>query len=282
MNFEDDPKSIKFYVKRYLLKNREKLKDKIIIDFPAGNGVTSNIIKQIGANPVALDLFPEYFKYEGIKCLRANINEELPLKSDYADLFICQEGLEHFSDQLAALKEFNRILKKNGKLLLTVPNYSSLRAKISYLLFESERINALMPPNEVDSVWMSDSGITSEIYYGHIFLIGIQKLRLLAKLSGFRIKKVHYTRFSTTSLLLFPFLYPFVFLSTAYTYLKNITKRTKRPSAETKKVYREIFKLGIMPKILIDKALMIEFEKESKPSEAAVSLKSRQSGFGLT
>lgn len=282
MNFEDDPKCIKYYVKQYLLKNAQKFKDKVIVDFPAGNGVTSNIIMQIGAKPVALDLFPEYFKYDGIECLRANINDRLPLKPDSADMLICQEGLEHFSDQLAALKEFNRILKKGGKLLLTVPNYSSLRSKISYLFFESERVNALMPPNEIDSIWMLDTDITAEVYYGHIFLIGVQKLRLLAKLAGFKIKKIYYTRFSTTSLLLFPFLYPFVFCASLYTYLKNATKKEMRNNKPAKSVYLEQFKLGIMPKILIDKELFVEFIKDNESREMSKMLKSRHDGFNLT
>jgi SAM-dependent methyltransferase len=157
-----------------------------------------------------LDLFPEYFEIEGIECHRANIQEGLPNKSKTADALICQEGIEHFSNQFGALKEFNRVLKQNGILLITTPNYSNIRSKISYLLSESERFNSTMPPNELDNIWMSKQEITNEIYFGHIFLIGIQKLRVLAKLSGFKIKKFHFTRVKSTSLILFPFFYPFI------------------------------------------------------------------------
>jgi hypothetical protein len=35
MKYEDNPKSIKFYVKRYLMENRERFKGKKVVDFPA-------------------------------------------------------------------------------------------------------------------------------------------------------------------------------------------------------------------------------------------------------
>ena len=88
--------------------------------------------------------------------------EGLPVEDAFADYLICQEGIEHFSDQLASFKEFNRVLKKGGGLIVTTPNYSSLRAKMSYFLSESERFNSIIAPNELDSIWMSNEDITNE------------------------------------------------------------------------------------------------------------------------
>lgn len=282
MNYEENPSSIKYYVKRYLIKNQNRFSGKKIIDFPAGNGVTTRIIKEIGAQPYPFDLFPEYFNVEGIKCKRVNIKNGIPLNDQYADVIICQEGIEHFSDQLSALKEFSRLLKIDGTLLITTPNYSSIRSKISYLLSESERFNSIMPPNELDSIWMSDQDITDEIYYGHIFLIGIQKLRVLSKLAGFRLKKFHFTKVKTTSLILLPFIYPFIYLSNRIAYRKNL-RRNKNYSQEIKKeVYGEIFKLSINPKVLISGHLMVEFVKEKDNNEVANFLKSQHKEFGTT
>ena len=124
MNYEENPKSIKYHVKKYLHKNKRRFQNKIFIDFPAGNGITTRILKEIGAKPFAFDLFPEYFNIKGLNCKRANIIEGLPVDDAFADYLICQEGMEHFSDQLASFKEFNRVLKKrwraycdNSKLL---------------------------------------------------------------------------------------------------------------------------------------------------------------------
>lgn len=282
MAYEDNPNSIKFYVKRFVLAQSDYFKNKTVLDFPAGNGITSRILQEVGAKPLPMDLFPEYFEIPNLECVRANIREGLPLEKNTADSLICQEGIEHFSDQFSALKEFNRVLKKNGTLLITTPNYSNLRAKLSYLLSESERFNSIMPPNEMDSIWMTDKNITDEIYFGHIFLIGIQKLRVLAALTGFEIKKIHFTRVKTTSLFLLPFFYPFIVASNWINYRKNMRKNKDFDAETKKKIYGEIFDLSINPKILIDGHLMVEFVKISEADEVSSKLKSAHKEFGLT
>jgi SAM-dependent methyltransferase len=275
MKAEDNPKNIKYYIKRFLLDRTDEFKNKKIVDFPAGAGVTSRILKEIGANPIAMDLFPEYFDIDGLNCTRANINDGLPLENQSVDGVICQEGIEHFSDQIFALKEFNRVIKKGGTLIITTPNYSNIRAKLSYLLSESERYNDLMPPNELDSIWLNEQNLTKEIYYGHIFLIGVQKLRTLAKLSGFDIKAYHPTNIKPTSTLFFPFIYPFIYLSNLYTYRKNLKKNTLYSKEVKKTVYKEIFNLAVNPRILISGNLMFEFVKTMEHTEVAKDLVSK-------
>lgn len=282
MQHEDNPKSIKYHVKRYLLREAERFRGKTTVDFPAGNGITSRIIQELGGTPLPFDLFPEYFKVPGMTCQRANINEGIPLEQGTADFLICQEGIEHFTDQLHALKAFNKVLKKGGGLIITTPNYSNLRAKMSYLLSESERFNSIIGPNELDSIWMSDQGITKEIYYGHIFLTGIIKLRCLARLAGFRIRHIEFTRAKSTSLLLLPLWYPWILLSNTLTYLKRMRKNKDFDSATKKAVYGELFRLAVSPKLLVDGHLFVEFEKECEVDEVAENLKSQHKEFGST
>lgn len=274
--------SVKEEVKKFLDINQAKFRGKTIVDFPAGNGVTSDLIRKIGAIPLAFDLFPEYFVFPDLECKRANINNGLPLEDAAVDAVICQEGIEHFTDQLLALKECNRILKTGGILLITTPNYSNIRARLSYFLMESERFNSLMPPNEFDSVWLSNQEISQDLYFGHIFLIGIQKLRTLAKIAGFSIVKIHFSHVKHTSLILFPFVYPFIFLSNWITYKKNIKKTAARNNPAMLKTYKEIFQIGINPKILLDGTLMVEFEKKFESSQVAKHLQGVYSEFGTT
>jgi len=257
----NNPKSPKFYVKRYLDGKKKELQNKIILDVPAGSGVTTEILLENGAKVEPFDLFPEYFMLKNIECKRADILDKIPVTDNYADMVICQEGIEHLSDQLKAFKEFNRVLKINGKLLITTPSYSNLASKFSYLLFESETVRH-MPPNEIDDIWMSDKTITNEIYHGHIFLIGLQKLRILGKLSGFRIHEIRYSRISKGSLFLFPFFYPLIFISSFLRYFRNIGKHKEVPKSLKIDVYKEQLKINLNPKHLLNKHTFIIFEKE--------------------
>lgn len=48
---------------------------------------------------------------------------KIPLKSESVDVVFCSEVLEHVKDYNLALREMRRILKKSGRLILTVPVY---------------------------------------------------------------------------------------------------------------------------------------------------------------
>lgn len=275
MKYEDNPNSIKYHVKKYLKKNAERFTGKKVVDFPAGNGITTRIIKEIGGEPFPFDLFPEYFELDGLECKTANINSGIPLEDKFADVVICQEGIEHFSDQINALREFNRILKPSGTLIITTPNYSNLRGKMSQFLSESERFITYMAPNELDSIWMLNGDPSKEIYFGHIFLIGILKLRCLAKLAGFKIKHIQFTRIKSTSLFFLIFFYPFILVSNWITYWKNLRKNKDYDLATKKATYQEILKLSINPKILVDGHLFVEFEKEIDADKVGETLKGK-------
>ena len=264
MQYEDNTNSIKYHVKLFIQQNQQKFKGKVVIDAPAGAGVTSRILKELGAIVRAYDLFPEYFKVEGLTCERANIMEGIPVAANFADVLVCQEGIEHFSDQYRVLQEFNRVIKENGSLFITTPNYSNIQSRLSHFLFETEYFLKMMPANEADSVWMANPSLSKEIYLGHIFLIGIQRLRLLAKLAGFKIKRIIFTYPKTTSLVLLPFAYPFIWLASWLTYRRSIRKPSSTPLAVRQQVYREILQLNIRVKILVDKYLFVEFEKEAQ------------------
>lgn len=266
-------KDIKAYVSKWIQERTAQLSGKTVIDVPAGNGVSTEHLHKVGANTIALDLFPEFFRVNGLTCLKADLSEALPVGADSADFVLCQEGIEHVSDQLKCFHELSRILKVGGRLLVTTPNYSSLRSRVSYLLNESELMGKIMPPNEIDSVWFSEGG-DSKMYFGHINLIGIQKLRLFGILSGLQIKKIHPNRVNYTALMMFPFLYPFIvyFSWAAFRRLKR--KRGAEAAAKVK----ECFTLSISPRILLEGHLMVEFEKVSsnKCYSSAPSLTAHQ------
>ena len=95
--------SVKYYVKRFLDRRKAELNGKVVVDLPAGSGVTSELLFNYGANVKAFDLFPEYFMLSSVECNFADATKGIPLDANSVDLVICQEGIEHFSDQLYVL-----------------------------------------------------------------------------------------------------------------------------------------------------------------------------------
>ncbi len=266
------PKNIAVHVERFLRGSADRLRGRTVVDIPAGDGRSSRVLQDLGARVQPLDLFPEFFEVARLTCRRADLGATLPVADHEADVVLCQEGIEHVPDQLRSLREFNRVLKRGGTLLVTTPNASSLRSRFSHLVAEAERFYSYMPPNEVDSVWRSPGG-RQEIYLGHVFLIGVQRLRLLAHLAGFRIRRIHPTRATHTSALLLVVLYPLIVLTNLAAYAKAVaTARKRHPGREeeSRRVYREQLRLNLDPTVLLDHHLFVELEKvdEAEPRTA--------------
>ena len=249
--------NIKNFVKDYIIEERKWIKGKDIIDIPAGSGFTSNVLLSVGGNVRAYDLFPEFFEINEIECKEADLSEKLPIEDQSADLVICQEGIEHLQDQLGVLQEFNRILRPNGRLLITTPNISHLRGKLSYLLTESD-LYKRMPSNELDGLWFSGE---NKMYFGHVFLINAQKLRTLSAIAGFKLVKILTVKASIGSLLL-SFLYPFILLINLYSYMRNVYRKDEYKITDKKQVFKDILKLNIHPVTLFGKHIFWELKKE--------------------
>lgn len=273
-------KDIKDIVERYIKNNKYLFTNKKILDIPAGSGYTAKVLKEMNCDVEAYDLFPDFFKVNGIVCNYCDLSEKLPISDNHADIVFCQEGIEHISDQLFVLKEFNRVLKQGGSLFLSTPNYSNLRMKLSYMIQESEYFAKIMPPNEIESIWFTSYN-NSKLYYGHIFMLNFQRLRVLATIAGFRVKKVIPTRVNKTSLLLSVFLYPFILICSLFAYFRAMKKNKNFDYAYKKKVFSEVLKYSLHYEVLMGGTLFVEFLKEADPQDMSKKLKPQYNDFNV-
>jgi 2-polyprenyl-3-methyl-5-hydroxy-6-metoxy-1,4-benzoquinol methylase len=263
-------KDIKVLLPAMLRRRKAELAGKEVLDVPAGNGDTAQLLLELGARVTASDLYPEFFRYPTIECIQANLNGTLPFAAASFDYVVCQEGIEHMPNQLHLFQELNRILRPGGRAIITTPNYSNLRTRLSYLLLESEAYK-LMAPNEADSVWASDKAHTiDDVYLGHIFFANITKQRVLAALSGLRITEVHPARVNYTSLLLLPFYYPWMLLAGWMARRRGLRKG--EPSSRRQEAYAELAQLNQSLNVLTGGHLIVEYKKEQETSAAVAEL----------
>ncbi|PWU14926.1 MAG: hypothetical protein C5B49_12470 [Bdellovibrio sp.] len=251
---------------RALNTDRGRFSGRLVLDVPAGEGRTTQWLLHSGARVIPMDLFPAFYKLKEPTCQVCDLNERIGLSKESVDFVISQEGIEHLPNQLFAMMEFSRVLKRGGRLLLTTPNQSNMTAKLSYLFSESERFGRIMPPNTVDGLWFN-SRESGKIYFGHLFLSGVCHLNVLAEVAGFRLERIHFTRLQPSCLLPFLFLYPWM----ALIQLLNL-RRNLRKNPEARREYWKVFWLSINPKILLDGTLMLEFTKEQDSEEAKENL----------
>ena len=261
---------IKVLLPAMLRRRQAEFVGKEVLDVPAGNGDTAQLLLELGARVTASDLYPEFFRYPAIQCVQANLNDALPFPAASFDFVICQEGIEHMPNQLHLFQELNRVLRPGGRAIITTPNYSNLRTRLSYLLLESEAYK-LMAPNEADSIWAADHARTIEdVYLGHIFFANVTKQRVLAAISGLRLVEVHPSRVNYTSLVLLPFYYPWMRLAGWVARRRGL--RRGPPSPQRAAAYAELAQLNRSLTVLTGGHLILEYQKRLETSEAIAEL----------
>lgn len=113
-----------------------------------------------------------YLRKENLKARYGSVTN-LPLKSNSVDVIFCSEVLEHIKDYRKALKEIYRVLRKKGKLILTVPVYRR------YWSFDDEFVGHFRrfePGGFKDELRKTGFRIIEEKPIGSIIERGITKL----------------------------------------------------------------------------------------------------------
>lgn len=115
-------------MKKYMLdKNYKK---QILIDIASGSGYIAIELAKMGMHVIATDMSPvsihhlnenkKRFKLRKLTVLECKA-EKIPLKNGSVEYMVANAILEHIPDEKATIKEWKRILKKDGKLYITVP-----------------------------------------------------------------------------------------------------------------------------------------------------------------
>jgi SAM-dependent methyltransferase len=241
------------FFEKYVDAQSLNLKNLEVYDLSAGSGYIINLFKEHGSNVHLFDLLPNNNKFCTVACKPINLQETFPIDNEIADIVICSETIEHLPNQYFFFKEVSRILKKNGKLILTTPNPSSLRSRFSQFIGESEHYNNPLPnEHNAFTLWGSEN----EGYFSKLFISGVLRLRTLAALQNLSIQQIVKTNASSTSHLLLIF-YPFIY----YFSRKNFRKQLNE-MPQFKNTFEEIFKINTSKNVLLSKHLILIFVKK--------------------
>lgn len=264
------------YVQEYVASLPD-LTGKVVVDIPCGDGRAGYAFRKRGATIIALDLYPEFMKIEGIEARHADLSERLPLEDACADYLICQEGIEHISDKVGMFREFNRVLKKGGSLVFTIPSISHVRGRLSWLLVESDLWKRLAP-NEMDSVWFSE-GESDRLYFGHLFLIGVHHLLTICTLTGFGTIERRKSKLSGTSVVLGVLLYPLIALMTLRAYWSSDRKNRHVDAERRKAILWERVRLNLSPTTLFRRHIFWVMRKDKELPEAHADIRTLTRGM---
>ena len=130
-----------------------------VLDFGAGEGETSRLLLQIGAEVTAVEPYGSSIcRAKGIRTVR-NL-EELPTGSKF-DGIMMVEVVERLPDPIRTFQKLNSYLKTDGWIFLTTPNTGSLKA------------------------WLLGNRWGECLKFGHLFLFSRRALALSLAAGGF-------------------------------------------------------------------------------------------------
>jgi len=216
-----------------------------LLDAPAGTGILSKHLKDVGFDVTAADINPEIFSADGILCYQANLNMDLPFPDEAFDFILCSNGIEHLEDPFQFIRESFRILKEKGKLVITTPNILNLKSRVANLLVGYNLFTG-RPCNEVDEFAGGE----------HIHLANYYELRINLHRNGFRIMEVTTHEFSNSAMVL-AFLFPFIYFATRRSF-----GRERNPKQRERN--REILKHVLSADLIFGKKIFLVAEKDPR------------------
>jgi len=115
----------------------------------------------------------------------------LPVADESFDLVVCTEVLEHLLWPQALLTELHRVLVHDGRLLLSVPNVTSLSYRIAWLLGRVPSCaaagNLPLELGNRTAYRRADAGMVG----GHVIDFNPGRFRALLNLCGFAMGELH-------------------------------------------------------------------------------------------
>ncbi|NQT27211.1 class I SAM-dependent methyltransferase [candidate division KSB1 bacterium] len=154
-----------------------EIKNKQILDVGCGGGLFSHYCKKQGADYTGLDITFENLRRassNGYGVYLQADSQKLPFPEQCFELISVIDSFEHFPNPYEAADEFKRILKPDGVIFLSVPNYFNVGGLVKKIL---ENVGGWDPDS-----WAPFDQWEPQVYE-HFFTPG--KIKRLFKVAGF-------------------------------------------------------------------------------------------------
>ena len=127
----EDPEPWAWRRRRALLLGEARRGERVL-DLGCGAGRFVQALRGAGADPVGVELAEAALERARRNVPGADLrlvapDGSLPLGHGEVDLVWCSEVLEHVPDTVAFLTEVRRVLRRDGRLLVTVPDHGRLK-----------------------------------------------------------------------------------------------------------------------------------------------------------
>lgn len=174
----------------------------VILDCPAGEGALAQDLVALGFDVRCCDLYTELFRLDGVDIQRGDLGGSLPYADKMFDYITSLDGLEHIDSVPQAFREYRRLLKPGGHLVISVPNILNIEERIKWLLFGYT--SHFKPLSEQSKAKIRYDYAGMDEVAVHANPIGYSELRYYLEKNGFAIQGVYRDRKKANQWLYWP------------------------------------------------------------------------------
>jgi ubiquinone/menaquinone biosynthesis C-methylase UbiE len=160
-----------------------------LLDVPAGEGALAGRLIGAGFEVSCCDLYPEIFRLDGVSVTRGDLNADLPFDSQSFDYVTCLEGLEHIENPQQAIREFARVLRPGGTVIVSIPNILNVEERLKWLVYGYT--SHFKPITRAHVEWLRQEYDDREEIAAHVNPIGYSELRYILEKNEFQISSQH-------------------------------------------------------------------------------------------
>jgi ubiquinone/menaquinone biosynthesis C-methylase UbiE len=177
----------------------ELVKDKVVLDIASGEGYGSAILAKSARKVFGIDIDPEVVKYAldkyaGIGNIEFLIGqaENIPLSDHSIDIVVSYETIEHLdqSAQEKFLHEIKRVLKKDGKLVISTPDKTNYSDRFAY----TNEFHLKEFTSDEFLVFLKD-------YFGHViaYVQGYEIVSAITEIDPPKVNRLHTTNWERST-----------------------------------------------------------------------------------
>lgn len=197
-----------------------------LLDVPAGEGALAARLIAAGFEVSCCDLYPEIFRLDGVSISQGDLNGELPFGNRSFDYLTCLEGLEHIENPQQAIREFARMLRPGGTVIVSIPNILNIEERLKWLLYGYT--SHFKPMTRTHVARLRAEYDNREEIAAHVNPIAYSELRYILEKYGFQIVGVHRDKPKSNAWLY----WPIVLLIRLVARLTPTAKRSERWTEE--------------------------------------------------
>ena len=160
-----------------------------LLDAPAGEGALAARLIAAGFAVSCCDLYPEIFRLSDVEIRKGNLDRDLPFDDQSFDYVTCLEGLEHIENPQQAIREFARVLRPGGHLIVSVPNILNIEERLKWLVHGYT--SHFKPITRALAARLRAEYNNREEIAAHVNPIGYSELRYILEKYGFHIAALH-------------------------------------------------------------------------------------------